>query len=146
MVCPFCLYAKTRITNSRPTSRPNQTWRRHACPNCKQSFTTRETIDLEAIVTVLPKKSRSAVPYQKSKLLFSLLRACDHRNDNEHTAFWLADTIEQQLLHKVAQNGTTISTKDIYHTATQVLQHFDQVAHIKYVSANEHITKLPRTK
>jgi len=130
MVCPKCHAAKSRIYNSRPTKRTNQTWRRRRCTNCGFTFSTREYIEADQCLTVVTKNSTQ--PFSRVTLLLSLAQACSHYTDKPDIAFYLLGTIETKLLEK-SQEGQ-ISSEDIIATTLSVLQNFDTKAYLRYLA------------
>jgi transcriptional repressor NrdR len=132
MVCPFCLNKKTNVYNSRQGARLNSTWRRRQCPACGEQFTTYESAEPGSILTI--RVGHSLTPFSHIKLLLSILKACDHRQDQDESVPYVCDTIEQKLykLH-FSIKEKTISTYDIVHTAAGVLKQYDPVAYVKYI-------------
>jgi transcriptional repressor NrdR len=131
MVCPLCFNSKTKVYNSRTTKRANSLWRRRRCPVCKKEFTTHETIDAEAFLLVT-ETGQKAKPFSKAKLVLSLVRACDHRQDE--SAYWLAETVEQKLIQAHANKAGPITTEDIKNFTLLALKRYDAQAFIKYLS------------
>ncbi len=66
MECPYCHCLQTEVTNSRPTLKQTQVWRRRRCLKCKEVFTTHEVVDLSHLVVV--KKSGKPEVFSRSKL------------------------------------------------------------------------------
>jgi transcriptional repressor NrdR len=132
MVCPFCLHKKTSVYNSRATKRLNATWRRRRCEACGREFTTRENADPESILRVGTKKRAEA--YSRAKLTLSILRVCDHREDHGEPAYWLNDTIEQQLYRSAVTTNNLITKKQIISSTLDTLKNFDMVAYVKYLA------------
>jgi transcriptional repressor NrdR len=132
MVCPFCLHKKTNVYNSRRGSRLNITWRRRQCPACGGQFTTYESAEPGSILTV--KEGQELSPFSHNALLLSILKACDHREDQDESVPYLSATIEQKLykLH-FSIKDKTITKHDIVQTAADVLKHYDPVAYVKYI-------------
>lgn len=132
MVCPFCLHKKTIVYNSRSTARLNATWRRRRCEACKREFTTRESADPETILHV--GTTRKTTPYSRATLTLSILRACDHRRDNGEPAYWLSDTIEQQLYRLATKTNNTVTKNQIITIVLEALKNFDAAAYVKYLT------------
>lgn len=132
MVCPFCLNTKTEVYNSRPTKKVNSLWRRRRCPSCHQEFTTRETIDAEAILKVQTPDNKS-IAFSRARLLLSLLKSCDHQTQQDN-AYWLCQTIEQKLIRQATQTEGTVTTEQITTAALAVLKNFDTPSFIKYLT------------
>lgn len=134
MKCPYCLSDKTTVYNSRPSKKLNQVWRRRQCLNCKKQFTTTELVDPSLVISITTKGAKKPTKYSRAKLLTSLLRSCDHRQNQEDDSLYLLETIEQSLLKLSSKNNQTINTDQIKSTTTEILKRFDKVAAIKYSS------------
>lgn len=128
MVCPYCLYDKTEIYNSRATKKLNQVWRRRRCLECHRVFSTSETIELSTILKVIGGKKTT--PYQRGTLFASILQACDHRNDRATASFYLLEICEEALL----KNATvqTLTTQKLATQVAAILERFDTLAWAKY--------------
>jgi transcriptional repressor NrdR len=131
MICPKCLHEKTKIYNSRFTSRNNQTWRRHKCLKCGFTFSTREYIEADQYLQVISSQNLQS-PYSRTKLLLALAQATAHADDPE-AAFYLLGVIENKLLHQSHQG--IITTRAIITTCLDTLQAFDAKAYLAYLSA-----------
>lgn len=127
MVCLYC-GAKTQVTNSRPSRRLNQTWRRRGCDKCGAIFTTRETIDYAGSIVV--KHAALIEPFDRDILLLSLVNSLGHRMSPVADARALVDTIMQKLV-KAAQNGS-MKASDITAVTSAVLARFDSLAAAHY--------------
>lgn len=107
-------------------------WRRRRCQNCDKVFTTRESVDTAELLRVTASESGKAQKYSRAKLLLSVLQACDHLA-NLDDAYWLCDTIEQQLLLKAASTGV-VTKNHIVEATLATLKRFNTPAFIKYLS------------
>jgi len=132
MVCPFCLHKKTKVYNSRQTSKLNATWRRRRCDSCRREFTTRENASPESILRVGTVKRTH--PYSQAKLTLSILSVCDHRTDHGEAAYWLNDTIEQKLYRLAATTNNHVTKKQVINTILETLRNFDTAAYVKYLA------------
>lgn len=130
MVCPFCFNKRTSVYNSRPTKRLNGLWRRRRCEACGQQFTTREVVEPSTVLTV--SEGTSLTPFSQARLLISLARACEHRNDD--AAYWLAETVAQQLLQVHSQRQAPLDRATIREVCLVTLHNFDMRAFMKYFS------------
>lgn len=135
MNCPFCLYNKTTVYNSRPSKKINQVWRRRQCLKCFKQFTTSELVDPSSIVKVKTSDGKTK-PYSKATLLASILKACDHRELNGDESLYLLETIEQNILVSSSKSNQTVSSEEIFKICLLVLKRFDKIAAIKYKSYN----------
>ena len=129
MICVYCS-SKTNIVNSRSFKKGLEKWRRHRCTSCKEVFTSRELPDLETSLWVR-KKSGSLEPFYTSKLLISIYKALDHRNNAQNDAYVLMQTICAQLLPVANKEVLTIAVAE---QTIIALKHFDPVGAVKYQS------------
>ncbi len=120
----------TRVTNSRFFKRQNTVWRRRQTPD-GVVFTTRETVDLENLLTIEKKTGESE--YKPGKLYLSLLNACDHMDDSVDVAWQIKNTIEEKLLTHVEEDFR-LSTSVIAELALDTLKMFNTTAYVKYAS------------
>lgn len=134
MVCPFCLHKKTDIYNTRRTDGGATIWRRRRCLNCKKAFTTQERFDPSGVWKV--KTSLKTRPYSRATLSMSILRACDHRSNQDDAAWYLFEIVEQKLT-PLLDEKQTLTTQAITETVAAVLKRFDAAAYVKYISAHQ---------
>lgn len=66
MRCIHCNNALTTVQNSRKTHNNDRIWRRRACANCSEIFTTSELVDMSHIVVV--KKAGFEEQFSRHKL------------------------------------------------------------------------------
>lgn len=128
MVCIYCGNT-TQVTNSRLQKRTNTIWRRRACKNCKELFTTIEQPDL-ATTIIVRQVSKELTPLQRDKLLISLYDSCKHRitaydDATELTKTCLADIIQSSIDGVIERNA-------IVTIVGSVLDRFDEVAATMY--------------
>lgn len=133
MVCIHCS-GKTRIINSRPQKRLDQTWRRHQCLACGTVFTTTESVDYSGSI-VVRQADKSLQPLERDKLFVSLVRACGHRESAISDAAGLAATILAKA-RKTAVNGL-LERQDIIKAALEVLKRFDNAAAVAYAAYHQ---------
>ena len=135
MVCPFCLHKKSEIYNSRSTGGGAAVWRRRRCLHCHKAFTTQENFDPSGIWTVTNGKTN--IKYSRAKLAMSLLRACDHRVNQDDAAWYLFEAVEQQLYPVAAAHAQKITVQDVTNKAAEILKRFDAAAYVKYISYHQ---------
>lgn len=134
MVCPFCLHKKTDVYNTRPTKNGAAVWRRRRCLNCDKTFTTQEHFDPTGVWKI--KNGKKIAPYSRAALSMSILRACDHRRNQDDSAWYLFETVEQ-LLTPLLDSKQIITTDDIIAAVTATLKRFDAAAYVKYISYHQ---------
>jgi len=128
MICIHCGNTKTNVTNSRPHKKRPSVWRRRACSQCGALFTTLETIDVSDQLTVTHTdgaKSAFSIPL----LMLSLSTVLQHRADQADDAFWLAQTIAEQLY---AGEFAPLETTDIIQAVYITLDRYDTAAALQY--------------
>ena len=95
-------------------------------------MTTFESYDLSTSLLV-KKRSGALQGFQRDKLLLSIARAIEHRQNSSQAASELTNSILSHLLRQTAADKT-ILTSDISHMASLVLKRYDAVSAIKYQS------------
>lgn len=128
MICIHCDNTKTNVTNSRPHKKRPSVWRRRACTQCGAIFTTVETIDVSDQLTVVHTdgtKTAFSIPL----LMLNLSSVLQHRADQADDAFWLSQTISEQLY---AGDFAPLETSDIIQTVYTVLDRYDTAAAMQY--------------
>lgn len=131
MVCIYC-GNETQVTNSRSKKRYSIIWRRRICKTCGSIATTLEQYDL-ATALLVTKRSGALESFQRDKLLISIARAIDHRQNAPQAASHLTQTVIEQLL-KTKPIAKTVLSKNISQTTSIVLKHYDAASSIKYMS------------
>lgn len=135
MVCPFCLYKRTTVYNSRPTTKINNVWRRRRCEHCKRTFSSTESVDPTSVLQV--QDGKQLTPFWEVKLLLSVLRVCDHLEEPEVVAHQLIHTIMQKLYRQAAVAPKPIKKQDIAAITLATLKSYNLAAYIKYLSYHE---------
>ncbi len=77
MICPFCENPEHRVVESRVADTKDAIRRRRECLACGQRFTTYERFEEMPLMVV--KSSGERQPFDRSKLLEGLQRACHKR-------------------------------------------------------------------
>src|SRR5438105_15865820 len=88
MRCPFCHNPDSRVIDSREADEGATTRRRRSCPGCGRRFTTVE----EAVLAVV-KRSGVSEPFNRTKVVAGVRRACQGR------------PVDEDQLQKLAQPG-----------------------------------------
>jgi len=95
MRCPFCRDLENRVVDSRLGKDGDAIRRRRHCERCGRRFTTYERI--EESLPVVVKKDGRREPFDRSKIVRGLARACEKRPVLADTIEALADGIERRL-------------------------------------------------
>ena len=129
MKCPFCVYAESKVVDSRPTEEGATIRRRRECLNCQKRFTTYEII--ERLPTIVVKKDGSRQTFDKQKLINGMLRACEKRPVPLADIQSLADEIEMDLQNSLDRE---ISSTDVGEMVMHGLKTLDEVAYVRFAS------------
>lgn len=133
MICPYCLYKKTKITNSRGSKTTATVWRRHHCPNCQTNFSTYETVEPTVTIT----KNERQTPFSLGKLHLSIAACFSHNPESAGgDSLELAKTIQTALLSK----GPKLSSQQLALIVQARLQNFDSLAALQYGIKHQLIT------
>ena len=129
MRCPFCTNPESKVVDSRPADEGASIRRRRECLSCHRRFTTYET--MESLPMVVIKKDGSRQTFDKSKLLGSMLKACEKRSVSISTLQAIADEIEQTLQNEMERE---VSTARIGELVMERLKGVDEVAYVRFAS------------
>ena len=148
MRCPFCGYNDSKVVDSRPAGDGATIRRRRECLVCAKRFTSYETVENLPIFVV--KKDGTRQPFDREKLLNSLLRAFAKRSVEIPMLENMVDNIEQKLFNKIERE---VTSSEIGEFAMEELKHLDEVAYIRFTSVyrkfkdiDSFITELDRLK
>jgi transcriptional repressor NrdR len=129
MKCPFCVYAESKVVDSRPAEEGSTIRRRRECLSCQKRFTTYEII--ERLPTIVVKKDGSRQTFDKQKLINGMLRACEKRPVPLASLQQVADEIEQELQNSMDRE---ISTSDVGEMVMTKLKELDEIAYVRFAS------------
>lgn len=132
MFCVYCNNADTRVTNSRPSKKYPEVWRRRQCKNCQSIWTTREYIDLSLSHQVRTRHKRLQA-FSRDVLFLSIKDSLSHRETALSDATALTDTVLARVL---AQKEAIVETSFIINITTEVLYRFDRTASAVYSAKN----------
>ncbi len=129
MKCPACAYTDSKVIDSRPSADGSTIRRRRECQECGKRFTTYEIIETVPLVVV--KKDKSREPFDRNKILGSIIRACDKRQVTRQQMENAVSEIESYLQNTL-QNE--ISSALIGQLVMEKLKALDEVAYIRFAS------------
>jgi transcriptional repressor NrdR len=128
MNCPFCEHGETKVVDSRVAG-TGAIRRRRECLVCQQRFTTFERVEETPLHVV--KRDGSRQPFDRSKLLAGLTRACVKRPVSLEQIEGAAVTIEARLRNGVRDE---VAASSIGEAALAVLRDLDRVAYVRFAS------------
>ena len=129
MKCPYCGYRESRVVDSRPADEGSSIRRRRECLACEKRFTTYET--MESLPMVVIKKDGSRQSFDRSKVLGSMLRACEKRTVPLARLEQMTDEIEQTLQNSLERE---ITTDMVCEQVKDKLREVDEVAYVRFAS------------
>ena len=129
MKCPFCGYTDSKVIDSRPSADGSTIRRRRECQECGKRFTTYEIIETVPLVVV--KKDKSREPFDRNKILGSIIRACDKRQVTRQQMENAVSEIESYLQNTLQSE---ISSALIGQLVMEKLKALDEVAYIRFAS------------
>ena len=129
MKCPYCSHLESKVVDSRPAEEGSSIRRRRECLECHRRFTTYET--MESLPLVVIKRDGSRQTFDKSKLLGSMLKACEKRSVSMSTLERLADEIEQSLQNEMERE---IPSTEIGELVMEKLKDVDEVSYVRFAS------------
>ena len=129
MKCPFCSTLDSKVIDSRPANDGTSTRRRRECLQCHSRFTTYETVEMLPMVVI--KKNGMRQSFDRSKLLSSMLKACEKRSVSLSLLEKAADDIERELQNEL---GGEISSTQIGELVMDKLKALDEVAYVRFAS------------
>ena len=129
MRCPFCSNPESKVVDSRPSDEGASIPRRRECLVCDKRFTTYET--MESLPMVVIKKDGSRQTFDKSKLLNSMIRACEKRTVPFDTLNRIADEIELTLQNEMDRE---IPSARIGELVMEKLKDVDEVSYVRFAS------------
>ncbi|MGD9727262.1 MAG: transcriptional regulator NrdR, partial [Nitrospiraceae bacterium] len=95
MKCPFCDDVEDKVVDSRMAKEGEVIRRRRECLSCKRRFTTYERV--EETMPFVVKKDGRREPFDRSKIVSGLKKACEKRPISMATIEAVADRIEKRL-------------------------------------------------
>ncbi len=129
MRCPFCGHGDTQVKDSRPTEENATIRRRRYCPSCGSRFTTFERVQLRELVVV--KKNGEKAPFEREKLIRSLMIALRKRPVEEDRVDRIVNSIQRRL---ESLGESEIPTKVIGGMVMEILAELDTVAFVRFAS------------
>jgi len=127
--CPYCAHPESKVVDSRPADEGSSIRRRRECLECHRRFTTYET--MESLPLVVIKKDGRRQTFDKSKLLGSMIKACEKRSVSLGTLEEIANEIEQALQNKMERE---VSSTEIGEMVMDRLKEVDGVAYVRFAS------------
>lgn len=130
MKCPFCKEDRDKVVDSRSSDGGRIIRRRRQCLECRKRFTTYEKIG-ESFKLYVVKKDDSRVPYDRSKIVDGLQKACYKRPVSTEQIQRIADRAEETIFQNFDKE---VSSAFIGESVMKQLRRIDKVAYIRFAS------------
>ncbi len=129
MKCPFCGDIDSKVIDSRSTEEGVSIRRRRECCRCAKRFTTYEKV--ESIPIMVIKKDKRREPFDSSKILRGLRRACEKRPISMDMIEDMVYKIETRIYNTLDRE---ITSDQIGEMLLETLKDVDEVAFIRFAS------------
>ena len=129
MKCPFCGDQESKVVDSRHSEDGQSIRRRRECMNCLRRFTTYEIVESLPIIVV--KRNGSRQPFDRNKILNSMIRAFDKRKVDVKDLDRITTEIEQTIQNTLERE---ITTDKLGEMVMERLKPLDEVAYIRFAS------------
>lgn len=129
MKCPFCKGKKDKVIDSRSANEGTVIRRRRECLACNRRYTTYEKV--EEVPFRVIKKDGSREPFDRSKILKGLIRACEKRPVPTAALEKTANDIEIKVTEMFDKE---VATKFIGNLVMEALRKLDEVAYVRFAS------------
>ncbi|GMV96718.1 MAG: transcriptional repressor NrdR [Phycisphaerae bacterium] len=131
MRCPFCKEIdQDKVIDSRLSEAGAVIRRRRVCMACGKRFTTKERVEQEIRLMVIKRDGRR-VPYDRTKILDGISRACYKRPLDDEALNRMLDEIEDQLFRRFDRE---VLSQDIGQIVCDKLRQADQIAYVRFAS------------
>ena len=129
MKCPFCDTLEDKVVDSRMAREGGVIRRRRECLSCKRRYTTYERVE-ESLPMVVKKDGRRE-PFDRTKILSGLKKACEKRPISTSTIEALTERIEKRIQE---MGDTEIQSRTVGEEVMKELHQLDQVAYVRFAS------------
>ncbi len=135
MKCPFCGFAESKVIDSRPND--GSIRRRRECLSCGGRFTTFEILETTPLVVV--KKDKSRQPFDRNKLLRSLMKACAKRPVPLEALERMVSEVEYYYTSTLTRE---VNSTDLGELVMEKLREIDLVAYVRFASVYREFSDL----
>lgn len=129
MKCPVCRSPDSRVIDSREADDGAVIRRRRECEACGRRFNTFERP--EEVVLFVIKKDGRREPFDRTKILVGITKACEKRPVSREQIERIADDVEAALRDRMV---TEVPTREIGELVMHRLRALDQVAYVRFAS------------
>lgn len=141
MKCIYCGCEESKVVDSRSTVETNSIRRRRECQVCGKRWTTYETVESTPVLVI--KKNGSIQPFDKSKIINGVIKACEKRPVSLSQIENIAEEIEKELKDRMIKEIPSIEIGDM---VMERLKPLDDVAYIRFASVYRQFADLDNFK
>lgn len=134
MHCPYCRHEDSRVVDSRSLEDGSAIRRRRQCRACGKRFTTMETTSLTVV-----KRSGVAEPFDRSKVINGVRKACQGRPVSSDDLAVLAQEVEEAMR---ASGHAEVDAHAVGLAILGPLRQLDQVAYLRFASVYQDFESL----
>ena len=129
MKCPYCGTSKDKVLDSRASKGGRSIRRRRECLKCERRFTTYEYI--EEVPLMVIKKDGRREPFDRSKVLAGLVKACEKRPVSMQKLEKIVEAMERHIQKNFDRE---VRASVIGELTMKHLHGMDQVAYVRFAS------------
>jgi transcriptional repressor NrdR len=127
--CPFCGHLEDKVVDSRSGKDGDVIRRRRECLACQRRYTSYERV--EEILPWVVKKDGRREPFDRTKLLAGIKKACEKRPISMDDIEEIVVAIEKELQERTQRE---ISSVEIGELVMERLHRIDGVAYVRFAS------------
>lgn len=129
MKCPFCRRGNFAVTDTRTSNGGFPIRRRRRCSRCGRRVWSVETMEENPLHVI--KKDQSREPFDRTKILRGLEKACYKRPVSQEQLEQLVHRIEEEVYR---QYDREVPSRIIGELVMKYLKDLDQVAYVRFAS------------
>ena len=129
MKCPYCFHLEDKVIDSRLSQDGDVTRRRRECLQCAKRYTTYERV--EETMPLVIKKDGSREPFDRTKVLSGILKACEKRPVGIEAIEEAVDRLERSFLDAGERE---VGSSVIGEAIMEELKRLDEVAYVRFAS------------
>ncbi len=129
MKCPACGYKETKVIDSRLSGDGHSIRRRRECLKCERRFTTYEYVEQVPLMVI--KKDGRRQPFDRTKIISGLLKACEKRPVSIDKIEEITNEIERAIQKRYERE---VESTVIGEMIMERLASLDEVAYVRFAS------------
>lgn len=137
MRCPFCRSLEDRVIDSRTADDGAAIRRRRECQSCGRRYTTFERA--ERVGLQVRKRSGEREPFERSRIISGIRKACVNRPVSSEEVERVADEIEETIR---SSGSDEVSSQEVGLAVLDRLRDLDEVAYVRFASVYKDFQEL----